>query len=93
MLSSIETLVRHARVYFRLESTAEMLAEFRPYMCPWDMSFVRAACCYNLFLPTCLPLSQHPQSIQLWLDEVLFWSVSSAHMICVTSSPPKYLLD
>lgn len=73
MAKTLEQLVKQARRYFSVASTSEMLREWRPLMCPWDMSFVRAVCLLSLFLPTDLPLEHHGDGFKLWLDELVYW--------------------
>ena len=46
--------ISYARIYFDITSTKEMLAEWRPMMCPFDMSMSYAFDRFNLFLPTVL---------------------------------------
>ncbi len=46
--------VSYARIYFDANCTKEMLAEWRPLMCPFDMGMSYAFDRFNLFLPTLL---------------------------------------
>lgn len=55
MAQSLENVIKGCRTYFSDDSTQEILDEIRQYMCPWDMTFLAAAQCMSLFLPTTLP--------------------------------------
>ena len=44
--------IYYARLYFSAESTSEMLQEWRPLLCPFDVSINAAFERFNLFLPT-----------------------------------------
>ena len=46
--------VSYARIYFNVNATKEMLEEWRPLMCPFDLSMVNAFERFDLFLPTLL---------------------------------------
>ena len=50
--------------YFSEESTQEMLDEWRPLMCPYDVTFGKAMFLFSLFLPTTLPPEKHEKSIK-----------------------------
>ena len=45
--------------YFPVESTQEMLDEWRPLLCPFDESMNKGIAYLDLFLPTLLPPEQH----------------------------------
>ncbi|XP_015766712.1 PREDICTED: proteasome activator complex subunit 4-like [Acropora digitifera] len=68
---TVKHVVRVSRVYFSEESTQEMLDEWRPLMCPYDVTFGKAMFFFSLFLPTTLPPEKHDKSIKLWFDELL----------------------
>ncbi|PFX25218.1 Proteasome activator complex subunit 4A [Stylophora pistillata] len=55
----LEETVKHvlymSRVYFSDDSTQEMLDEWRPLLCPFDVKFAKAMFYFSLFLPTTLP--------------------------------------
>ncbi len=56
-LSNIERIsfvnfICFARNYFNINATGEMLEEWRPMMCPYDMAFNDAVDRFNLFLPS-----------------------------------------
>ena len=58
------TFVKHARLYFSVDSTKEMLDEWRPLMCPYDTSFSKAIEKFELFLPTVVFPDEHDQSFK-----------------------------
>jgi proteasome activator subunit 4 len=45
--------------YFSIESTQEMLDEFRPLLCPFDTALSDGMASLAHFLPTLLPPEQH----------------------------------
>ena len=49
---SFLNFVSFSRIYFAPSSTAEILAELRPLLCPFDLSMNIALERCNLFLPT-----------------------------------------
>ena len=51
--------------YFSVESTQEMLDEWRPLMCPFDVTMMKAMYFCELFLPTMLPPEHHDQGFRL----------------------------
>lgn len=61
---TVKHVVRVSRVYFSEESTQEMLDEWRPLMCPYDVTFGKAMFFFSLFLPTTLPPEKHDKSIK-----------------------------
>ncbi len=65
------TFVKHARVYFPIESTSEMLEEWRPLMCPFDMAMCKAYERFELFLPTLVYPHEFDRGVNLWLKEFL----------------------
>ncbi len=58
------TFIRHARLYFGVESTKEMLDEWKPLLCPYDTSFSKAIEKFELFLPTVVYPEEHEQSFK-----------------------------
>ncbi len=42
--------------YFPVDCTQEMLDEWLPLLCPFDLSSLEGACYLSEFLPTLLPL-------------------------------------
>ncbi|XP_031565856.1 proteasome activator complex subunit 4-like [Actinia tenebrosa] len=67
----MKSVVRLARVYFSVESTQEMLDEWKPLLCPYDVAFGKAIFYFSLFLPTTLPPSQYDQGFRLWFEEFM----------------------
>jgi len=67
----LKCIIKECRLYFTLEATAEMLEEWRPLMCPFDMTMIRAMSYFCLFLPTHLPLGQQDKGYKLWFDEFM----------------------
>jgi proteasome activator subunit 4 len=51
---TLVNFVCYARAYFDLCATKEMLADWRPMMCPFDLSFTQAFELFDLFLPSLL---------------------------------------
>lgn len=45
--------------YFPVESTQEMLDEWRPLMCIYDVSMEKAMAYFDLFLPTRMNPDEH----------------------------------
>ncbi|KAE8600768.1 hypothetical protein XENTR_v10013403 [Xenopus tropicalis] len=67
----LKTLVKACRPYFPDDATAEMLEEWRPLMCPFDVTMQKAISYLELFLPTSLPPDLHCKGFRLWFDELL----------------------
>ncbi|RNA36559.1 proteasome activator complex subunit 4 isoform X2 [Brachionus plicatilis] len=66
---SFLNFISFARIYFDESSVSEMLEEWRPLMCPFDMSMNYAFDRFSLFLPTILLDQGH--SLNFWLREFL----------------------
>lgn len=69
--NTVKSLVRKCRTYFSDESTQEMLEEWRPLLCPFDVTVIRGLSYLELFLPTNLPPEKHHMGFKLWLQELL----------------------
>lgn len=69
--SNLSQAIRLARPHFPLEATQEMLEEWRPMLCPFDVSIQRAFTYLNLFLPTTLPPEHHDKGFKLWFEEIM----------------------
>uniref|UniRef100_A0A8C5UGN2 Proteasome activator subunit 4 n=1 Tax=Malurus cyaneus samueli TaxID=2593467 RepID=A0A8C5UGN2_9PASS len=69
--SVLKTLVKSCRPYFPEDATAEMLDEWRPLMCPFDVTMQKAITYFELFLPTTLPPELHHKGFKLWFDEFI----------------------
>uniref|UniRef100_A0A8C8I3Y3 Uncharacterized protein n=1 Tax=Oncorhynchus tshawytscha TaxID=74940 RepID=A0A8C8I3Y3_ONCTS len=57
--------------YFPETATQEMLEEWRPLLCPFDVTMQRAIGYFELFLPTTLPPELHHKGFKLWFDELI----------------------
>uniref|UniRef100_A0A3Q4H8S2 Proteasome activator subunit 4a n=1 Tax=Neolamprologus brichardi TaxID=32507 RepID=A0A3Q4H8S2_NEOBR len=62
--------------YFSEAATQEMLDEWRPLLCPFDVTMQRAISYFELFLPTTLPPELHHRGFKLWFDELVSLWVS-----------------
>ncbi|XP_069464332.1 proteasome activator complex subunit 4 isoform X2 [Ambystoma mexicanum] len=69
--SVLKTLVKTCRPYFPDNATAEMLEEWKPLMCPFDVTMQKAISYLDLFLPTTLPPELHCKGFKLWFDELM----------------------
>uniref|UniRef100_A0A673CDK3 Proteasome activator subunit 4a n=1 Tax=Sphaeramia orbicularis TaxID=375764 RepID=A0A673CDK3_9TELE len=72
----LKTLVKSCRPYFSQSATQEMLDEWRPLLCPFDVTMQRAISYFELFLPTTLPPELHHKGFKLWFDEMISLWVS-----------------
>jgi proteasome activator subunit 4 len=67
--------IRYARVYFDVNSTREMLDEWRRMLCPFDTSMSVAFERFKLFLPVVMYEHESVHGYKLWLTEILaLWS-------------------
>uniref|UniRef100_A0AAY4C4F7 Proteasome activator subunit 4 n=1 Tax=Denticeps clupeoides TaxID=299321 RepID=A0AAY4C4F7_9TELE len=62
--------------YFPESATQEMLDEWRPLLCPFDVTMQRAISYFELFLPTTLPPELQHKGFKLWFDELISLWVS-----------------
>ncbi|XP_026508317.1 proteasome activator complex subunit 4 [Terrapene carolina triunguis] len=69
--SVLKTLVKSCRPYFPENASMEMLDEWRPLMCPFDVTMQKAITYFELFLPTSLPPELHHKGFKLWFDEFI----------------------
>ncbi|XP_037609870.1 proteasome activator complex subunit 4B-like [Sebastes umbrosus] len=67
----LKALIKSCRLYFPASSTKEMLDEWRPLLCVFDMAMQKAVSNMELFLPTIMPPEEHSQGFQLWFDELM----------------------
>ncbi|KAL4238306.1 Proteasome activator complex subunit 4 [Mactra antiquata] len=67
----LKTLVRDCRMYFPVESTQEMLDEWRPLLCPFDVTVIKGLQYLELFLPTNLAVDEMDQGFRLWFQEMM----------------------
>ncbi|XP_054654643.1 proteasome activator complex subunit 4A [Dunckerocampus dactyliophorus] len=78
----LKTLVKNCRPYFPASATQEMLDEWRPLFCPFDVTMQRAISYFELFLPTTLPPELHHKGFKLWFDELINLWVSVQNLPC-----------
>jgi proteasome activator subunit 4 len=72
--ANLRALVRCCRPYFPAGATQEMLDEWRPLMCPYDVTMAKAMGYFNLFLPTYNVQECKATTYSLWFDEFMnFW--------------------
>ncbi|KAM4716279.1 proteasome activator complex subunit 4B-like [Anableps anableps] len=67
----LKALIKSCRLYFPACSTKEMLDEWRPLLCVFDVVMQKAISNMELFLPTIMPPEEHSQGFQLWFDELM----------------------
>ncbi|KAL4612987.1 proteasome activator complex subunit 4B-like [Arapaima gigas] len=67
----LKMLVKSCRPYFPESSTHEMLEEWRPLLCPFDVTMQKAISYLELFLPTLLPPECHHIGFKLWFSELI----------------------
>ncbi|KAF3853760.1 hypothetical protein F7725_014448 [Dissostichus mawsoni] len=67
----LKALIKSCRLYFPASCTKEMLDEWRPLLCVFDMVMQKAISNMELFLPTIMPQEEHSQGFQLWFDELI----------------------
>ncbi|XP_059159046.1 proteasome activator complex subunit 4B-like [Physella acuta] len=68
---TIKNTVIACTPYFHENATQEMLDEWRPWLCPFDMSVIGGLQCLEIFLPTSLPPQLHNKGYKLWFDEFM----------------------
>ncbi|XP_034049345.1 proteasome activator complex subunit 4B-like [Thalassophryne amazonica] len=67
----LKALIKSCRLYFPASSTKEMLDEWRPLLCVFDVVMQKAISNMELFLPTIMPPQEHSQGFHLWFDELM----------------------
>ncbi|KAM4526363.1 proteasome activator complex subunit 4B [Fundulus diaphanus] len=67
----LKALIKSCRLYFPAPSTREMLDEWRPLLCVFDVAMQKAISNMELFLPTIMPPEEHSQGFHLWFDELM----------------------
>ncbi|KAK7140459.1 hypothetical protein R3I94_012924 [Phoxinus phoxinus] len=72
----LKALIKNCRPYFPESATREMLDEWKPLMCPFDVTMQKAMGYFELFLPTTLPPELHDKGFKLWFDELISLWVS-----------------
>ncbi|XP_076047764.1 proteasome activator complex subunit 4-like isoform X2 [Oratosquilla oratoria] len=76
----IKAMIRACRAYFPLTATAEMLEEWRPFMCPFDVTMRMAVRYFELFLPASIPPTQTEHGWKIWFDELMgIWDACHNH--------------
>uniref|UniRef100_A0A8C6PNM7 Proteasome activator Blm10 middle HEAT repeats region domain-containing protein n=1 Tax=Nothobranchius furzeri TaxID=105023 RepID=A0A8C6PNM7_NOTFU len=63
----LKAVIKSCRLYFPASSTKEMLEEWRPLLCVFDVVMQKAISNMELFLPTIMP----PRGARLWFDELM----------------------
>ena len=69
--SVLKNLVRDCRTYFPAESMQEMLDEWRPLLCPFDVTVIKGLQYLDLFLPTNLMEHEMDKGFRLWFKELI----------------------
>jgi len=69
--SAINDLITKCRIYFPVDSTQEMLDEWRPLLCPYDLMMSNAINYFNQFLPTLVLPENHEKGFKLWFEEFI----------------------
>ena len=78
MEQTLKTLIRCSRAYFPEGSTQKMLDEWRPLMCPFDVTMGVAMSYFEMFLPTFDCYDKRETTYLLWFDEFMsFWTTCS----------------
>ena len=60
--ANLRSAIRCCRPYFPAGATQEMLDEWRPLMCPYDVTMGKAFIYFNIFLPTYNVLEHREES-------------------------------
>lgn len=72
---TLKNLVKFCRPYFEASATGEMLKQWRPLMCPLDVTMGKAMSYFEMFLPTYSAFENPEQTYKLWFDELFdFWT-------------------
>ncbi|KAH3856831.1 hypothetical protein DPMN_099426 [Dreissena polymorpha] len=71
IVAALEALVRNCRCYFPLECTQEMLDEWRPLLCPFDVTVIKGLQYLELFLPTHHDPEHMDKGFRLWFQELI----------------------
>ena len=69
MDTTLRNIVKLCRDYFPLEATSEMLKEWRPLLCPFDITMAMGIGLFEAFLPTKISPTYSDRGFKLWLDE------------------------
>jgi proteasome activator subunit 4 len=72
--NTLRQLIRACRDYFPAEATTEMMTEWRPLLCPFDVTMGKAMAYFEMFLPTLDVKERAESTYKLWFDEFMsFW--------------------
>eukprot|EP00731_Ephydatia_muelleri_P029038 Em0020g682a len=81
-VQAVKGMLSHVRNYFAVESTQEMLDEWRPLLCPFDLAMVEGLTYLHQFLPTLPAQLIGDHGHRLWFDELiklwLGWQINPA---------------
>lgn len=69
-----------------MASTREMLDEWRPLLCVFDVVMQKAISNMELFLPTIMPPEEHGQSFR---SSVLYFTLSTSQHDIIGAGPPE----
>jgi len=67
----LRELIGMCRIYFPIQSTQQMLDEWRPLLCPYDSMMWNAVEYFELFLPTLSLREYHEKGFNLWFEEFI----------------------
>ncbi|KRT82951.1 hypothetical protein AMK59_4226 [Oryctes borbonicus] len=75
--TTLENLIRCARIYFPVTATQEILDEFRPKLCPYSNTEIASAIEYlEIFLPIVVKPEESDKGYRLWFEELMnLWEV------------------
>ncbi len=74
--TTLRNIVKACREYFPIEATQEMLDEWRPLLCPFDVTMAMGINLFETFMPTKILPENHHRGFKLWLDEFIgLWSM------------------
>lgn len=77
LTSVLRSLIRSCRDYFPIASIEEMLSEWRPLLCPFDVSMLKGTSLLETFLPTTSYHLSHQLPNSAWLEEFMeLWKMS-----------------
>jgi proteasome activator subunit 4 len=69
--SQIVQFVSYTRTYFPVEATQEILDEWRPKLCCFDMAFTEGTEVISRFIPVVMKAEEHHKGFKLWFDEMI----------------------
>ncbi|XP_018576290.1 proteasome activator complex subunit 4 [Anoplophora glabripennis] len=85
-------VIRASKVYFPASATQEILDEFRPRLCPFNVSDISNTIQYlELFLPYSMKPEEADISYKLWFEEFMtFWDV--CHNACAWENHMMWIM-